>query len=37
VAGLIEAAANSWYLRQQGYSAAEEFMKRVEEDLEANR
>ena len=37
VAGLIEAAANSWYLRQQGYSAAEEFMRRVEEDLEANR
>lgn len=31
VAGLIEAAANSWYLRQQGYSAAEEFIKRLEE------
>ena len=30
VAGLVEAAANSWYLRQQGYSAAEEFMKRLE-------
>ncbi len=30
VAGLIEAAANNWYLRQQGYSAAEEFMKRLE-------
>ncbi len=29
VAGLIEAAANSWYLRQQGYSAAEEFMSRL--------
>ena len=23
VAGLIEAAANNWFLRQQGYSAAE--------------
>ncbi|MFD0962199.1 HPr(Ser) kinase/phosphatase [Paenibacillus chungangensis] len=31
VAGLIEAAANSWYLKQQGYSAAEEFMKRLEQ------
>ncbi|TWI52961.1 HPr(Ser) kinase/phosphatase [Halalkalibacter nanhaiisediminis] len=30
VAGLIEAAANNWYLRQQGYSAAEEFMSRIE-------
>lgn len=30
VAGLIEAAANSWYLRQQGYSAAEEFINRTE-------
>ncbi|TXK78396.1 HPr(Ser) kinase/phosphatase [Paenibacillus sp. N3.4] len=30
VAGLIEAAANSWYLRQQGYSAAEEFMQRLQ-------
>lgn len=29
VAGLVEAAANNWYLRQQGYSAAEEFMKRL--------
>ncbi|MBP3951606.1 HPr(Ser) kinase/phosphatase [Bacillus suaedae] len=33
VAGLVEAAANNWYLRQQGYSAAEEFMKRIEADL----
>ncbi|MFK2825978.1 HPr(Ser) kinase/phosphatase [Bacillus sp. B190/17] len=33
VAGLIEAAANNWYLQQQGYSAAEEFMKRLESDL----
>jgi HPr kinase/phosphorylase len=30
VAGLVEAAANSWYLRQQGYSAVDEFMKRLE-------
>lgn len=30
VAGLIEAAANNWYLRQQGYSAADEFMKRLD-------
>ncbi|GAB2673210.1 HPr(Ser) kinase/phosphatase [Paenibacillus thermoaerophilus] len=33
VAGLIEAAANNWYLRQQGYSAMEEFMKRLEADF----
>lgn len=32
VVGLIEAAANNWYLKQQGYSAAEEFMKRIESD-----
>lgn len=32
VAGLIEAAANNWYLKQQGYSAVEEFMKRLEMD-----
>lgn len=31
VAGLVEAAANNWYLRQQGYSAAEEFIKRLED------
>ncbi|MCJ7843142.1 HPr(Ser) kinase/phosphatase [Lederbergia sp. NSJ-179] len=30
VAGLIEAAANNWYLMQQGYSAAEEFIQRIE-------
>jgi HPr kinase/phosphorylase len=30
VAGLVEAAANNWYLRMQGYSAAEEFIKRLE-------
>lgn len=29
VAGLIEAAANNWYLKQQGYSAVEEFMDRI--------
>lgn len=33
VAGLIEAAANNWYLKEQGYSAAEEFMSRIEEDI----
>jgi HPr kinase/phosphorylase len=33
VAGLIEAAANNWYLSQQGYSAAEEFMSRIEADI----
>lgn len=33
VAGLIEAAANNWYLRQQGYSAMEEFMKRLESEM----
>ncbi|MED3563840.1 HPr(Ser) kinase/phosphatase [Bacillus xiapuensis] len=32
VAGLIEAAANNWLLKQQGYSAAEEFMRRLEMD-----
>lgn len=30
VAGLVEAAANNWYLRMQGYSAVDEFMKRLE-------
>ena len=30
-AGLIEAAANNWYLRQHGYSAAEEFISRIEQ------
>lgn len=29
IAGLIEAAANNWYLRQQGYSAAEDFYSRL--------
>ncbi|MCM2533660.1 HPr(Ser) kinase/phosphatase [Neobacillus pocheonensis] len=32
VAGLIEAAANNWLLKQQGYSAAEEFTRRLESD-----
>ncbi|KOP68526.1 serine kinase [Bacillus sp. FJAT-18019] len=35
VASLIEAAANNWYLRQLGYSAAEEFMKRVEDEMQS--
>lgn len=29
VTGLIEAAVNNWTLQQQGYSAAEEFKKRI--------
>lgn len=33
VAGLIEAAANNWYLKQQGYNAAEEFMSRIDNEL----
>jgi HPr kinase/phosphorylase len=33
VAGLIEAAASNWYLRQQGYSAAEDFRSRIEAEL----
>lgn len=33
VAGLIEAAANNWYLKQQGYSAMEEFTERIEADF----
>lgn len=36
VAGLIEAAATNWNLTQQGYNAADEFMKRVEDELESN-
>lgn len=32
VVGLIEAAVNNWYLKQQGYSAAEDFMKRIEKE-----
>ncbi|MBB6633193.1 HPr(Ser) kinase/phosphatase [Cohnella thailandensis] len=34
VAGLIEAAANNWYLKQLGYSAAEEFMQRIQGNLQ---
>lgn len=33
VVGLIEAAANNWYLKDQGYSAAEEFFNRIEQDM----
>lgn len=33
VVGLIEAAANNWYLKQQGYSAADEFIKRIESEF----
>lgn len=32
IVGLIEAAANNWSLKQQGYSAMDEFMERLEED-----
>ncbi len=34
VAALIEAAANNWHLKQEGYSAAEEFMERIELSME---
>jgi HPr kinase/phosphorylase len=34
VAGLIEAAANNWYLKQLGYSAAEEFMQRIDNKMQ---
>ncbi|PYI56411.1 HPr(Ser) kinase/phosphatase [Paenibacillus flagellatus] len=34
VAGLVEAAANNWYLKLQGYSAAEEFMQRIEASVQ---
>ncbi|TQS74192.1 HPr kinase/phosphorylase [Ornithinibacillus gellani] len=33
VAGLIEAAATSWYLKQQGYNAAEDFLQRIQTEL----
>jgi HPr kinase/phosphorylase len=36
VAGLVEAAANNWYLKQQGYSAVDEFMKRLESNQKEN-
>lgn len=35
VAGLIEAAANNWALKQLGYSAAEEFMKRIDSGMQS--
>jgi HPr kinase/phosphorylase len=34
VAGLIEAAANNWYLKQQGYSAMDEFTERIKADMQ---
>lgn len=34
IVGLIEATVNNWYLKQQGYSAKDEFMKRIEEETE---
>lgn len=34
VVGLIEATINNWYLKQQGYSAADEFMKRLDGEYE---
>lgn len=34
VAGLIEAAANNWYLKQLGYSAAEEFYQRIKDEMQ---
>lgn len=34
LAALVEAAVNNWYLKQQGYSAAEEFFKRIEKEIE---
>jgi len=34
VAGLIEAAANNWYLKQLGYSAVEEFMQRIQSNMQ---
>lgn len=35
VVGLIEAAVNNWYLKQQGYNAADDFMERLENDQES--
>lgn len=34
LAALVEASVNNWYLKQQGYSAAEEFFKRIEKEIE---
>lgn len=36
IAGLIEAAVNNWYLKQQGYSAAEEFKERIMDEMSAH-
>lgn len=36
VAGLIEAAATNWNLKQQGYSAVEEFLERLDEEITEN-
>lgn len=35
LAALIEAAVNNWYLKQQGYSAADEFIKRIGQVIDA--
>src|SRR5699024_5847386 len=32
VVGLIEGAVNKWYLKQQGYNAADDFMERLENE-----
>ena len=34
VVGLIEAAVNNWYLKQQGYNAADDFIERIEKEQE---
>ncbi|MED4227499.1 HPr(Ser) kinase/phosphatase [Neobacillus cucumis] len=36
VAGLIEAAANNWLLKKEGYSAAAEFLRRLESGSDGN-
>jgi|SRR5699024_2332878 len=36
VAGLIEAAVNNWYLKKQGYSAAEEFKERIMDEMDSH-
>lgn len=35
LAGLIEAAANNWYLMNSGYSAADEFFERIEKKMQS--
>jgi len=37
IAGLVEAAANNWYLMQQGYSAAEDFYNRIQREEAQNK